>query len=73
MVPETAKITFKQRGYAKPPVRLDEIEGVTEAYLHIFVPLSKSGRITETLEFSLTKSQVARLSQLGLAARFTVT
>jgi len=55
------------------PVRLDEIEGVEDACLDIFVPLSKNGKIDETLEFVLTKSQIVKLSQLGLSACFTVT
>ena len=56
----------------KPPVRLDEIEGVEDACLNIFVPLSQRGKIDHTLEFALTKSQIAKLSQLGLSACFTV-
>ena len=56
-----------------PPVRLGEIEGVEDAYLDIFVPLSQRGKIDETLEFALTKSQIEKLSQLGLSACFTVT
>jgi hypothetical protein len=55
-----------------PPVRLDEIEGVEDAFLDIFVPLSHDGKINETLEFALTKSQIAKLNQLGLSVEVTV-
>ncbi|HTS18732.1 MAG TPA: DUF4279 domain-containing protein [Verrucomicrobiae bacterium] len=55
-----------------PPARLDEIEGVEEAYLDVFVPLSQHGKIERTLEFALTRSQIEKLTQLGLSACFTI-
>jgi hypothetical protein len=59
--------------FDNPPARLDEIDGVEDACLDIFVPLSHDSRIDGTLEFALTKDQIVKLSQLGLSASFTVT
>ena len=55
-----------------PSVRLDEIKGVEDAFLDIFVPLSKDGKINEPLEFALTKNQITKLNQLGLSVEVTV-
>jgi hypothetical protein len=70
-ISELVEELFQKIG--NPPVRLDGIEGVEDAYLDIFVPLSQRGKMDETLEFALTKSQIAKLGQLGLSACFTVT
>jgi hypothetical protein len=61
---------FKKIG--NPPTRLDEIEGVEDAYLDVFVPLSHRGKVDKTLEFVLTKRQISKLSQLGLSTFFTI-
>ena len=53
-------------------VRLDEIDGVEDACLDIFLPLSDDGKIDKTFEFALTRNQIKRLSKLGLSADFTI-
>src|SRR5437762_1177368 len=53
------------------PIRLDQIEGVEDAHLDIFVAMDDT-RESETLEFAVTKTQINKLSQLGLSVSVTI-
>lgn len=61
---------LKQIG--NPPTPLNEIDGVEDAHLDILFALDGDDGAKETVEFALTKNQIARLSQLGLSACVTV-
>jgi len=54
-----------------PPARLDKIENVEDAHLDIFFGKDENGE-KEDVEVALTKSQVARLNQLGLSVCLTI-
>ncbi len=66
-----------------PPVPLDQIEGVEDACLDIFIATDKDGNGklefpppcgigTSAIEWKLTDDHIRKLSQLGLSACFTV-
>lgn len=55
-------------GHQEP---LDKIAGVDEAYLDILILTHKEDNLDNTAEFILSKNQILRASQLGLAISVT--
>lgn len=55
---------------ATPQISLDQIEGVEEAYLDIFIAKDNAERTTA--EFMLDKHYIRKLGHLGLSVQFTV-
>jgi hypothetical protein len=55
-----------------PPMPLDQIDGVEEAYLDIFVALEQEHDQQETVEVMLSKTYTQALNRLGLGLQFTV-
>jgi hypothetical protein len=53
-----------------PPRPLDEIDGVEEAYLDVFVGVEDENAMT--VEFAIPKSQLKAVVGLGLCGHFTV-
>lgn len=51
---------------------LDRISGVHEAYLDILILQDKENKLESTAEFVLSRDQVSRINQLGLALWVTV-
>lgn len=59
---------FTQIG--NPRIKLDCIEGVEDAHLDILFAFGED--VTDAVEFTLTKAQTQRVSQLGLSISVTV-
>lgn len=55
-----------------PRTRLDQIDGVDEAYLDIFVAPDYSHAKRKTMESMLTRKQIADLDRLGVDVHITV-
>jgi Domain of unknown function (DUF4279) len=64
-VPQMVKELLQMFGGRQEP--LDKIAGVDEAYLDILILQHKEDKLDNTTEFILSKDQILRLSQLGLA------
>jgi len=52
--------------------RLDRIKGVQNAHLDVLFALDDGEGSKQTIEFKLTRTQMSKLSQLGLGACITV-
>jgi hypothetical protein len=52
--------------------RLDRIKGVQNAHLDVLFALDDDEGSKQTIEFKLTRTQMSKLSQLGLGAYITV-
>ena len=61
---------FKMIG--NPPTPLNELDGVEDAHLDMFFGLDDEDGTKETIEFTLTKSEIARINHLGLSLCVTV-
>jgi hypothetical protein len=55
-----------------PITPLDEIDGVEEAYLDVFISSSDENDARKTVEFVISKDQLKELVRLGLCGHFTV-
>ena len=52
---------------------LNNIKGVDEAYLDVFIIQDRKDKVDNTVEFIMSKEQILRASQLGLALSVTIT
>lgn len=54
-------------------IKFDEIEGVQEAYVYVFIAGYTNEDGDGTCEFELSKKDIDSLGELGLSVRFTIT
>lgn len=51
---------------------MNQIKGVEEAFMDIFIGLDENPSLRQTLEFSVSKEQINLLGRLGLALEITI-
>lgn len=55
-----------------PQIRLDILDGVEDAYLHILLLKDGNGERTITTDFGLSREVIGTLSRLGLETTFAI-